>query len=723
MNGPVFLKLEMDFGRHAGSYQFPTDGPVVITGANGSGKTTLVDALLRTVYGFRRQRDDESKLLEARRPWASGPYRASVHLRTPDGQDLIWSRDFDTDGVSVRTAEGSTMLFEGEANPGGKGPATETYWNLVRSVFGFDELDDYERTACIRQGELLGTAFGGNLLTLAEGGHARVRAAQHQIEEEHKALTREPVMPGATRLRKDRRLELAQSALADTRAQLDETRHAEGVRGPTVQNVTELEAEEARLERDLIELESARSLLLKRETAVAEVEAAQERADRLVQLKADMDGAERDTGSAEGELDHRAVHGRYPDDFRTRAAELRSAFKRLDELDKMKAATRSSPWIRVAGIAGAVAVAVGGFFVFQGATVGWIGVISGSIIAGGLFVRQTLLRRARQRTGALRTEIERSVARLLVDVPNPGTLTSATLPDRLEDFERQDEARRRLADSRKQIETLARRVREIAEAAGTPGRTLILLADDAQQRLREAKSLLHGLQAALPDRLPDDVRLDSNSVDAAVGERRTRLQEVRSERQRLAMQLATSARTALGVARLEEECEVLQSRVEETRRLAEAYRAAHALIRGGYEEFREQDESRLVEAILNRIQSLGASGLAEFRSDAGLTDPTVELGGRRVALDSLELSFGERHLVQLAVRLGTADFLGTAGIAVPLVVDEPFAHLDDRHSAQVWLLLVRIADERQVIVTTQETQLLDRLGVTTGLIELDGHPA
>ncbi len=723
MNRPVFLKLELNFGRHSGCFEFPSTGPVVITGANGSGKTTLVDALLRTVYGFRRQRDEESKLLDARRPWSSGPYRASVHLQTPDGQDLIWSRDFDTDDVSVRTADGSKTLFEGEANPGGKGSETESYRKLVRSVLGFDELNDYECTAYIRQGELLGTAFDDDLLVLAEGGHARVRAAQEQIEDQYKELTREPVMHGGTRLRKDRKLERAQSRLDEIRAQLDEARRAEGARGPSVRNLADLTEEQARLDRELAELEPAQSQLLKRATAVAEKDVAQERADRLVQLKADMDSAKRDTSSAESELEHRAALGRYPDDFRTRAAELKSAWKRLDELDGKQATAPSSPWTRMAGIAAAGAVAAGGFFVLQGATEGWIGVIVGSIVAVGLFARGTLLRGARQHTGTLRAEIDQSVARLLVDVPNSDTLSAATLPDRLEDFERQDKAHRRVADSRQQIETLERRVRESAEAAGTPGRSLILLEADAQQRLSEAKSHLQGIEDAVPDVLPGDVKPESGPIDAAIKTLRARQQEVRAERQRLAVEIAGSARTALGVDRLEEECDVLEKRLDEIRRSAESFRAAHSLIRSGYDEFREQDESRLVEAILNQLQSLGAPELADFRTDVGLTQPTVELGGRRVALDSLELSFGERHLVKLAVRLGSAEFLGVSGLAVPLVVDEPFAYLDDRHSAQVWQLLVRIADDRQVIVTTQETQLLDRLGVTTGLIELDGHPA
>ena len=46
-----------------------------------------------------------------------------------------------------------------------------------------------------------------------------------------------------------------------------------------------------------------------------------------------------------------------------------------------------------------------------------------------------------------------------------------------------------------------------------------------------------------------------------------------------------------------------------------------------------------------------------------------------------------------------------------LIVDEPFTHLDERHAAQVWELLARVARRRQVVVTTQERGLLERLAV------------
>ncbi|MFQ5528775.1 MAG: AAA family ATPase [Gemmatimonadota bacterium] len=717
MKSPRIFRVELEFGRHARALDLPATGPVVIAGPNGCGKTTLIDALLRTVYGFRRRRGREAELFQARRPWSGGPYRASVLVRGPAGENLTWSREFETDEVCVRGADGS-VLFEGEANPGGGGPTVERYRELVRSVFGLDDLDDCERTTCIRQGALLDTAFDGGLLLLAEGGHARVHSALERIEAAHKELTRQPVADGGRRLNRDRQFEQARTTLAEIRVRLEEAERMDRSRGPIVGRLTELEQEEARLDDELAEFEPALRRLLERAAAIAVKEAAAERLDRLVELRADLDAAHRDAESAERELARRAESGEYPDDFRGRAADLRSAWKRMADLEARSARRIGSWWPWVGG-AGASVLAAGGFLALEGSVAGWIGLVAGVIVGAWVVGREIVLRRERRAAIAERADIERSAAALLQDVPDATTVTPDTLPDRLEVFEQQDEARRRLAASEKHADLIRRRVREMAETAGTPGRSIIHLESDARQRLVETEGGLRNIEQALPARLPGDVRTEIGTVEPAIEAARARLHEVRTERERLALELAGSARATMGITGLEEEREVLERRVEKLRRSAEAHRAAYRLIREAYTKFREQDESRLVEAVARRIRLLGEPVLAGFRADEGLTGATVEIDGHPVALDSGELSFGQRHLVKLAVRLGTADFLAVAGLATPLIVDEPFAHLDDRHSAQVWQLLGRIADERQVIVTTQNIELLRRLSIGEGVIVLE----
>ena len=120
----------------------------------------------------------------------------------------------------------------------------------------------------------------------------------------------------------------------------------------------------------------------------------------------------------------------------------------------------------------------------------------------------------------------------------------------------------------------------------------------------------------------------------------------------------------------------------------------------------------------SRLRELGGPVFGDFRAADGLEDPTVAISSREVGIESSQLSHGQRLVVKLAVRIGTADFLAVGGVATPLVIDDPFAHLDDDNSARVWSLLSLVAETRQVIVTTQETELLGRLGIAEGVVLL-----
>ena len=142
-----------------------------------------------------------------------------------------------------------------------------------------------------------------------------------------------------------------------------------------------------------------------------------------------------------------------------------------------------------------------------------------------------------------------------------------------------------------------------------------------------------------------------------------------------------------------------------------AYRVAWTLVGQAHGRFRDEDEQRLVDAVSRHLTELSDGKLGPLDIDDGLEHPNVHAFGRTVPLDYRPLSFGQFHIALLAVRLGAADFLTRSGIRVPLIIDEPFANLDDENAALVWRQLERVAEERQVIVATQESALLDRLGI------------
>jgi hypothetical protein len=85
------------------------------------------------------------------------------------------------------------------------------------------------------------------------------------------------------------------------------------------------------------------------------------------------------------------------------------------------------------------------------------------------------------------------------------------------------------------------------------------------------------------------------------------------------------------------------------------------------------------------------------------------------------LSYGQWHVVLLAIRLGAADFLAGLGVRLPLLLDDPFVHLDAGRARELWDVLARIAAERQVFVATQDRLLVDHLGIEPHL-DLDASP-
>ena len=232
----------------------------------------------------------------------------------------------------------------------------------------------------------------------------------------------------------------------------------------------------------------------------------------------------------------------------------------------------------------------------------------------------------------------------------------------------------------------------------------------------EARTALARLQLRLEEQpsvplLPPGVDSTVPAVEAARDERRLRRNALSEEHTRLNVELLDLGRASEDVFALERELSELHDRVAETESEVSVRRFSWELVRDAYEEFRATDQDRLLGAVNARLDGLSEGRLGPVEAAGDLSSARVGLAGRSVRLDSPPLSFGEKHIVLLAIRLGAADFLATDGTSHPLLVDEPFTHLDEVRSREVWDLLVKLAADRQVIVTTQDRLVLDHLGI------------
>ncbi|MGB5673723.1 MAG: hypothetical protein WBO43_04195, partial [Gemmatimonadota bacterium] len=261
----------------------------------------------------------------------------------------------------------------------------------------------------------------------------------------------------------------------------------------------------------------------------------------------------------------------------------------------------------------------------------------------------------------------------------------------------------RLLDPATSVDPGGEDVRRRLDAAREAARTAVAR---VQLRLEE--------QPSTP-LLPEGVDPTVPAVESARDDRRARRDALSEEHTRLTLEIRDLDRASEDVFALEEQLAGLRGRVLEAESEVEARRFAWELVRDSYEEFRATDQDRLLTAVNRRLDELSGGQLGPVTAVGDLATARVGVAGREVTLDSPPLSFGEKHVVLLAIRLGAADFLAGDGTRHPLLVDEPFTHLDEVRSREVWDLLQRLATDRQVIVTTQDRLVLDHLGIRPDL--------
>jgi DNA repair exonuclease SbcCD ATPase subunit len=316
-------------------------------------------------------------------------------------------------------------------------------------------------------------------------------------------------------------------------------------------------------------------------------------------------------------------------------------------------------------------------------------------------------------------ELETIVARLesiAAGIPSP-PLSPATVAEHRRRHRRQADARAAALRARERHAEAMERAQAILPRAapsgvlGGPDPLRELDSDREETRTSLARVQLRLEELPATPTLPEGVEPTVPAVESARDERRARRDALREQLTGLDLELRDLDRAAEDVFALEGAVATLRERVGEAEAEVSVRRFAWELVRDAYQEFRSSDQARLVSAINSRLHEVSGGRLGPIETPGDLATAEVGLEGRMVALDSPPLSFGEKHAALLAIRLGTADFLSREGTLHPLLVDEPFTHLDEVRSREAWEMLQRLAVDRQVIVTTQDRLVLDHLGI------------
>ncbi len=735
-----FARLALRYGRHASAFDLDAQArPFVIAGPNGSGKSSLMEAIVRTLYGFQRSRTEDRTGYGSRRPWAGGAYEGRLTLETSRG---VWEveRDFDTDQVRITERGRVSPLFEGEAKPKGAGEAARRFRALLEESLGVSELDPYARTACVFQGGLKTTSLNLDLLRVAAGGHTDVETAHGRIRREYRELTVEPIADGVKRRRKLGSIQLLEMEVADLQSRAEAASDAENQRGPLIKNRDDARGRLKALARDQAALEHAFEVL-------SEARRLEQAADTSRSHVRRLEGGSRELDESLARFDlarDRITRGpapKYPLDFLERARALEEGlWPRRVSLEREWAELNAHPvtsgsaarTLGVTGVAAlllSVALFVAGFGVLGAALIGLGG--ASLILSVGRRIgdsrRETEYNDRVTAVEAGLHDVGSRVTDLLADVPDAETLSPESLPTRRAEFEREAADRALIEESDRTLRAaLDLATRELPDeepaAGGLPARASAVLQALHAAAALEREDVLAPLTVRLGElaRAQFDLPAETHvSLDGVRDARRKCVKKAERERAEL---VGIERELAVGT-RLEDSPHVLRRELasasdELARQVARAvsYRVAFALVSEAYESFRRTDEDRLVRAVSGHLTAVSVGELGPLDASDGLEETRVFLGDRAVEISAPPLSYGQLHTALISIRMGAADFLAGLGVRLPLLIDDPFVHLDDEAASELWHILLRVARERQVIVATQDRLLLEHLGVEPDLL-------
>ncbi|MGN6380382.1 MAG: ATP-binding protein [Gaiellales bacterium] len=698
------------------------DGLTIVHGPNEAGKSTLHAALTASLVGLApggRRTPRLAAAVERHRPWTHDRYASRLDLELATGRRLRLDWDF------ARWAFTVTDASTGDDITSDLGAGTDTD-ALCRKLYGASR-DAYLKVASIPQGEL--TAIGES----ADVRQALERVASQSGEADGAA--------GATAVIRSRRSRLVGLNRSRTNPLPQAIERVESLEAELAAVQRErADAEQEAAERDRLGELAAGFERRQNELEMAHAAARARVLRRRVERAAAVD---RERQSAVAIMDAAPVNGWHPVSglagARERVVELEGravdAQPALDEararLDGLNAepmpANVDPPRPHAAGVALLLA---GAGVAAVGAGLGQTALLAAGIaiaaLGGGLWASaaRTAGRRRRQATAEreLLLEQRRSErARLTADIARLEVVSSELAsargriaellgiePDPVlvaESLETYD----LLADRHRAHELAAHR-REVADAElrsllGDHG------LDQLSLTLAEMEGELNGHRNAPgADRDPDQ-------IEQELADLRRRREQALVQGESSAARVAERLRTLPDAAGLVERLAAARAEVERLERMDAVLRLAELELEQAAAETYRDFAPRLNAALQQQLSRVtrGRYHTAYVADDLSVRLEAPETGA---PIDLGQTSLGTQKLAYLVQRLELTRLLAPAGEPLPVLLDDPFAHLDRTRLGDALALLADLAGERQLVVFTTQPEVVELAPAGTVLIEL-----
>lgn len=686
----------------------------LIIGPNESGKSSFAGAIVATLFGVSSLESEELA-----RPWKGGTHAATIVFAAGTGRYRL-RRNFQTQEVCVEQLDGAgddarTVLFQAVANPRGRSPELSQYEELLRGWLGFTDARLFRESSFVHE-NALETHVSPELRHLVSGAvEADYQQIQEALLERLDLLTREHPYDPRQRKRNNRSIEMREDRIEQLRAR---KARSESVLTELKSRTHEREGLEFRITELRGELAGKEQLLADLETWVTLREEQRKLLKRVPVVGQELVVARRARGQAE-EIDRRisdslAYLANAPDEVEPdllRLGMLRSQRARHQrsaesERGKLEGKKRGSPVLPIAlAVLGASAAGGGVYAALQnllyaggaaavGALAGFaIGRMFGQNAGKTRAVAEAQIRVAEENIRTLSQEIDQIEIRV-----NP-YIAGRTLEVVLADVKRFRAANQERREHAAVMQSLPAPERLEAEA----------------KELDEGVAALRAKEKAVLRQSPFLLPLKEDPVQAAeAAERlkretaglRTKLEITQEGLDGLHRKTGGGEGDAENLETLDELIAVEEEDLARERRQRDALLLALDVLRDSVIAYQQQHVGRLGEVAGATLARLTSGRYRTVTLDSDFT-PLLSTDGREgVPLECL--SRGARDAFYFALRAALARELA-AREPVPLLLDDPIAHLDEERRGMLLAMLEELSREIQVVLLTHDRRVLNQV--------------